>query len=265
MTTQAERIRQFVLDQYITPARTEGRSEIVIRAGDVHQAMALTNAMPAVCSAIGANRFREFAKVTPIKWSGPANGANAYFHFSLVTRAESMPAELFPQQKNLTREQMERDRRTVAQPTTVPALNRIDLNNALVLVSCVKSKLAYPAPARSLYTSTWFIRTRDIVEGSGARWFVLSSLYGLVVPDAQIAPYDYTLNTLSVSERRNWANRVIAKLMAEIRNERRIVMFAGHRYREFLVEPLERRGITVEVPMANLTRGEQLSWLCTVT
>jgi hypothetical protein len=38
-------------------------------------------------------------------------------------------------------------------------------------------------------------------------------------------------------------------------------MFAGQRYREFLVEPLQRRGIKVEVPMANLALGEQLAWL----
>ena len=35
----------------------------------------------------------------------------------------------------------------------------------------------------------------------------------------------------------------------------------GRRYREFLIEPLERLGITVLVPMAHLTRGEQLGWV----
>jgi hypothetical protein len=72
---------------------------------------------------------------------------------------------------------------------------------------------------------------------------------------------DYTLNTLGVIERRDWANKVLAKLLPEIRDEQRIVMFAGHRYREFLVEPLLRHGFKVEVPMAHLTRGEQLAWL----
>lgn len=102
---------------------------------------------------------------------------------------------------------------------------------------------------------------RDIVEASGARWFVLSSRYGLVAPDVEIAPYDYTLNTLGVAERRKWANNVLDKLLPEMTREKRVVMFAGHRYREFLVEPLRQRGIEVEMPMANLTRGEQLAWL----
>ena len=47
----------------------------------------------------------------------------------------------------------------------------------------------------------------------------------------------------------------------EVAGENRVVMFAGQRYREFLVEPLRKRGIKVEVPMANLARGEQLASL----
>jgi hypothetical protein len=125
----------------------------------------------------------------------------------------------------------------------------------------VKSKLPHPAPARSLYTSAWFRKARNLVEASGARWFVLSSRYGLVAPETEIAPYDYTLNTLGVDERRLWAAKLLDKLVLEIRHERRIVMFAGARYREFLIEPLERLGMTVVVPMAHLTRGEQLGWL----
>jgi hypothetical protein len=52
---QANRIRQFVRDHYIAPARAVGRGEITIRAGDVQREMSLTNAMPAVCSAIGSS------------------------------------------------------------------------------------------------------------------------------------------------------------------------------------------------------------------
>jgi hypothetical protein len=99
------------------------------------------------------------------------------------------------------------------------------------------------------------------MESSGARWFVLSALYGLVSPDAEIAPYDHTLNTLKVEDRQAWANRVLAKLLPEIADVKRVVLFAGRRYREFLVEPLAQRGIKVEAPLAHLKIGEQLHWL----
>jgi hypothetical protein len=246
--TQADRIRQFTLEHYIAPARTGGHSEITIRAGDVHQAMGLANGMPAVCSAIGSNKFRELACVTPVKKTGPANGANVYFHFSIGARPLSGRPAAPPREQ-------------VLNPRSAQPLSHLDLSDAVVLVSCVKSKQSHAAPARSLYTSTWFRKTRDIVEESGARWFVLSSLYGLVAPDAKIAPYDYTLNTLGIAERRDWANRVLGKLLPETASKKRVVMFAGQRYREFLSEPLLQRGIEVEVPMEHLTRGEQLAWL----
>jgi hypothetical protein len=154
-----------------------------------------------------------------------------------------------------------RRREPVLGPARSQPRRSLDLAGAVVLVSCVKSKLSHPAPARELYTSAWFQKVRDIVEASGARWFVLSSRYGLVAPNVEIAPYDYTLYALGVTERKVWAANVLDKLLPEIASEKRVVMFAIHRYREFLVEPLRQRGIEVEVPMANLTRGEQLAWL----
>ena len=59
--------------------------------------------------------------------------------------------------------------------------------------------------------------------------------------------------------RREWAKKVLKKLLPEIADKRRIVMFAGQCYREFLVEPLERQGNIV--PMQHLAQGEQLAWL----
>lgn len=245
---QANRIRQFVRDHYIAPAKADGHAEITIRAGDVHREMSLTNAMPAVCSAIGSRKFDEFAGVTRTALRGPANGANVYFTFSLHARLLSKRLTVRRREPVLGRAQSQPKR-------------SLDLGGAIVLVSCVKSKLSHSAPARALYTSAWFRKVRDIVEASGAHWFVLSSRYGLVAPDVEIAPYDYTLNTLGVAERRDWATSVLDKLLPEMASETRVVMFAGYRYREFLVEPLRQRGIEVEVPMANLTRGEQLAWL----
>jgi hypothetical protein len=244
--SQANRIRQFTVDRFVGPAVAAGRDEITIRAGDVHREMGLTNAMPAVCSALGSRKFDEYARITRSALVGPANGANVYFTFRLGAGP-------------LSDQIVARRQEPVPSTRTLP--KPFDLTGALVLVSCVKSKLGHPAPARELYTSAWFHLARDIVEASGVRWFVLSSRYGLVAPDAVIAPYDYTLNSLDVSERQTWADGVLKELLPHLTNETRVVMFAGDRYRGFLVEPLERRGITVEVPMAHLRRGEQLSWL----
>jgi hypothetical protein len=247
--TQADKIRQFALDHYVVPARARGHAVITIRAGDIHREMKLANAMPAVCSAIGSNKFEQIAQVRSINRTGPANGANVYFEFGLA--ADPLPL--------LTAALLANAPGRTSAPSR--AEKKLDLADALVLVSCVKSKRAHTAPARSLYASAWFCKVRDLVEASGGRWFVLSALYGLVPPEAEIAAYQYTLNTLGVADRQAWANKVLGKLLSEVADVKRVVMFAGHRYREFLVEPLEQRGIKVEVPMAHLKRGEQLRWL----
>ena len=43
MPITSEDIRRYVRDQYTVPARAGGKSEVVIRAGDVHAAMKLTS------------------------------------------------------------------------------------------------------------------------------------------------------------------------------------------------------------------------------
>jgi hypothetical protein len=247
--TQADKIRQFALDHYVVPARATGLAVITIRAGDIHRELNLANAMPAVCSAIGSNKFEQIAQVRSVNRTGPANGANVYFEFGLA--ADPLPAH----------EVALGAKAPLRTSASVRAEKNLDLADALVLVSCVKSKRVRSAPARSLYTSAWFRKVRNLVEASGGRWFVLSALHGLIPPDAEIAPYEYTLNTLGVADRRAWANKVLDKLLPEIADVKRVVMFAGHRYREFLVEPLEQRGIKVEAPMAHLKIGEQLNWL----
>ena len=246
--SQADRIRQFAIDQYIDSARADGRVETTVRAGDVHKSMGLSNAMPAVCSAIGSKKFGELAGVSLRERTGPTNGANVYFKFDLATRP-ALEQRIVPRQASAPRVAPIHGRRS------------LELSDAIILVSCVKSKLPYSAPARELYTSAWFRKVRDLVEASGARWFILSSLYGLVPPEAEIAPYEITLNTLGVAERRAWATKVLDKLLPETSGKQRCVIFAGNRYREFLIEPLQQFGLEVVMPMANLRQGEQLAWL----
>ena len=79
----ADQIRQYVVDEIVAPARQAGRTEVRVRAGDVHQAMGLSNRMPAVCSALSAEKFYDQANVVLKERSGPHQGANAVWVFSL--------------------------------------------------------------------------------------------------------------------------------------------------------------------------------------
>ena len=132
---------------------------------------------------------------------------------------------------------------------------------SLYLVSCVRKKLAVAAPAADLYTSEWFRKARSYVAKSGGPWLILSAKYGLVHPDKVIEPYDVTLNTMPVADRREWGRKVFADLESYLAGVETVVFLAGNRYRQFLQGPLAAKGVTVSVPMEGLRNGEQLSWL----
>lgn len=80
----AEEVRAYCSRQYIQPARAAGRSEVSIRAGDVHEALGYKNRMPLVCSAIGAAVFSEQNAVRRLAIEGPINGANTVFRFQVI-------------------------------------------------------------------------------------------------------------------------------------------------------------------------------------
>jgi hypothetical protein len=75
-----------------------------------------------------------------------------------------------------------------------------------------------------------------------------------------LVPYDETLNNMKVAERRAWASRVTTQMDQLVLSVGTVVVFAGLRYREFLMDYLNRRA-PVEVPMEGLRIGKQLQWL----
>src|SRR5437899_2180268 len=119
-----------------------------------------------------------------------------------------------------------------------------DPKTTVYLVSCVSKKRTTPSLARDLYISDWFLKARDYVESTGSPWFILSAEYGLVSPDQTVAPYERTLNTMSKAERNTWATRVKAQMEKRLPAADRIVVLAGQRYREFLMDYLRQRAGT---------------------
>ncbi len=135
------------------------------------------------------------------------------------------------------------------------------MTETIYLVSCVSQKLDHPAEARDLYTSALFLKAKAYVTATGCDWFVFSAKYGLVLPTQVIEPYEQTLNIMAGADRRQWAALVLTQLAEAAPHAKRIVFLAGNRYRENLIPTLERQGVAIECPMANLRIGEQLQWL----
>ena len=132
------------------------------------------------------------------------------------------------------------------------------------LVSCVKSKLGRPAPARELYTSALFRGARHFVERTCERWFILSAQHGLVEPDQVLAPYERTLTTAPLSVRREWSHVVVAQLEERLGHDLSPFVFevhAGAAYTNFgLVDRLAALSARVEQPLEGLRQGERLHY-----
>lgn len=82
--TVADRIREYVNDQYVEAARRQGHKQFTVRAGDVHAAMSLKNKLPAVSSALGSNRFLQECRLRRISVEGPLNGSNCELTFEVL-------------------------------------------------------------------------------------------------------------------------------------------------------------------------------------
>ncbi|MSQ23657.1 MAG: hypothetical protein EXR58_03760 [Chloroflexi bacterium] len=80
--TQADEIRAYVWRAFLQPARWAGKTQVTIRAGTVQTEMGLQNALPAVCGALGSNKFEKQYEVNRVPSTGSTKGANAEFIFS---------------------------------------------------------------------------------------------------------------------------------------------------------------------------------------
>ena len=85
---QADRIRTYVRDNCIEPARARGECVITIRAGDVAKVMRLQDRLPAIGGALGAKKFEPFAGVRLVKAEGPHQGSNLYLTFRILRHGE---------------------------------------------------------------------------------------------------------------------------------------------------------------------------------
>ena len=68
-------------------------------------------------------------------------------------------------------------------------------------------------------------------------------------------------NAVGRAERRAWGSKVLRRLQPELAGVDRVVILAGARYREFLVDAIRGKEVTVEIPLKGMRIGEQLRWL----
>ncbi|WP_157995285.1 AAA family ATPase [Peristeroidobacter soli] len=87
----ADRIRKYVLENYIEPARKEGARSASVPVRQVHDALALSQAWANVCQAIEGPKFQALAGVSPPRRVGPPGSTTTVFEFDLAAEPFTVP------------------------------------------------------------------------------------------------------------------------------------------------------------------------------
>ena len=130
----------------------------------------------------------------------------------------------------------------------------------IALVSCVSKKLDHSAVAGDMYLSVWFKYAREYAERNFNEWFILSAKHGLLRTDQVISPYNVFIGDLSANERRQWAINTARSVSDIVTSDIEISIFAGKKYRQYLVPALIFSDFSVTVPLEGLGIGQQLKW-----
>ena len=129
----------------------------------------------------------------------------------------------------------------------------------VVLISCVSQKLDKKSKAKDLYISALFKKNMAYSQTLNPdKIYILSAKYGLLGLEDEIEPYNVTLNTMKVAEKKAWAQKVLSQLeKVESIEDTKFIFLAGNNYREYLILHLPH----IEVPMVGLPIGKQLQFL----
>ena len=72
--SESDKVRQFVLEQHLRPARTRGERSFTVVVGDVHRTLGFRNRVPLVCTALKSNKFLHENHVLLKQIEGPPSG-----------------------------------------------------------------------------------------------------------------------------------------------------------------------------------------------
>ena len=130
------------------------------------------------------------------------------------------------------------------------------------LVSCSARKGPKITEAQQLYQGDLFKKSMAWAKKHCDTWAILSAKLGLIQPDEVVEPYDVTMKSKGVDERKGWALGVNTQCYLTYGEETHYVLLCGELYR-LPFEEFNTRDLPFEVPMKGLGLGEQKKWLIT--
>lgn len=88
--SQADRIRNYVLETYISPARARGDFTVSVVVGPLNNEMGLNMAWPNICQALEGRKFLELANVPPPSAEGPKQSTTRKLTFLLTEGTKAL-------------------------------------------------------------------------------------------------------------------------------------------------------------------------------
>lgn len=85
----ADRIRQYVIEHYIEPAREEGNAEVEVLVRDVNTALELNEAWPNICQALGGRIFQDLSQLPVPEMIGADQSSATVFRFDIRDQSDS--------------------------------------------------------------------------------------------------------------------------------------------------------------------------------
>ena len=129
----------------------------------------------------------------------------------------------------------------------------------IILISCVSKKGIKKAKAEKLYQSALFVKSLVCAKSlKHDSIYILSAKHHVLALDAEIEPYNLTLNTMNKQERTAWGNEVITQLkkVANVGKDKFIIL-AGKNY----LTPIKAALKHIETPLEGMKIGERLQFL----
>lgn len=133
----------------------------------------------------------------------------------------------------------------------------------LTFVSCGRQKCDHPAAAQDLYTSPLFRASAEVASVLPGEWGILSALHGFLSPGDVITPYDFSLKSMSASERSQWGEKTFRQIMKRFHPGPfdTVVILAGREYAKEIAVRFKAHGVLCVEPLDGLSLGYRLAVL----
>ncbi|WP_284640786.1 DUF6884 domain-containing protein [Paenibacillus silviterrae] len=136
------------------------------------------------------------------------------------------------------------------------------MEKRIAFVSCSKKKKSYPCEAASLYAESQLFKfASSFCNTHYDKWFILSAKHGVVAPSDILEPYDQTLKSTSISNKKKWAHKVLLQIQQQFSSNSPVFYFhASDDYVKYLIPLLEDAGYQCVRPLKGLGIGKQQHW-----